>query len=271
MKLRGVDRETFSAPLVYYYFKVAAIHSISSPFGYASLSHIDYPTLTLGKSCKLIPVIIMNYVLYRRVYPFYKYVSVFLITVGVSAFMLLHSRGKAAGANSLYGLLMLSINLALDGATNSAQDQIFKKFKVSGTHMMLYMNLFSGFLMLFWHLGPFGDNLSEAIGFCLRHPVAVWDIVLFSLCGAFGQCFIFYILEMHGSVTVVTVTVTRKLFTILISVLWFNHPLAPLQWLSVCLVFVGIGLDAYMKGRDTKSSQQASVKEIKQGSQPKRD
>ena len=39
------------------------------------------------------------------------------------------------------------------------------------------------------------------------------------------------------------VTVTRKLFTMLLSVFWFDHRLNVGQWISVLLVFVGIGLE----------------------------
>ena len=38
------------------YIQLAFLNSIASPFGYASLKFIDYPTMILGKSCKLVPV-----------------------------------------------------------------------------------------------------------------------------------------------------------------------------------------------------------------------
>ena len=75
--------------LIYKYLQTAVLNTSASPFGYESLKHIDYPTLTLGKSCKLVPVMLMHWILYRKKFPAYKYVSVFIITTGVSLFMLL--------------------------------------------------------------------------------------------------------------------------------------------------------------------------------------
>ena len=56
--------------------------------------------------------------------------------------MLLHSQetdtGSKGGANSLYGLGLLSVNLIIDGTTNSAQDQLFRTHKVSGASMFVF-------------------------------------------------------------------------------------------------------------------------------------
>lgn len=42
------------------YAKVAVLNTSGAPFGFASLRHISYPTMVLGKSCKLVPVLFMN-------------------------------------------------------------------------------------------------------------------------------------------------------------------------------------------------------------------
>ncbi|RYF63305.1 MAG: hypothetical protein EOO39_28775 [Cytophagaceae bacterium] len=89
--------------------------SLSSPFGYASLAHVDYITFILAKSCKLLPVMFLHVTLYRRKYPFYKYAVVALVTAGVAIFTLHQPAGsKKKGnqsGNSTYGLVLLGINL----------------------------------------------------------------------------------------------------------------------------------------------------------------
>ncbi|CAO3609113.1 unnamed protein product [Cunninghamella blakesleeana] len=255
VKLSGRQINLKSTPRQLYlkYAQVAFFNCIGSPFGYASLKHIDYPTMILGKSCKLVPVMFMNVLVYRRRFPFYKYLCVGLITAGVSMFMLYHSvekSSKSAANNSMWGLFLLCTNLAIDGLTNATQDQIFHKYAsiVSGQHMMFYMNaigsIFSASYLL---LHPYNDELWQAIDFCTTHPAVIRDILLFGLCGALGQCFIFYTLQHYGSLRLVTVTVTRKLFTMLLSVFWFNHILSLGQWFGVALVFAAIGIEAYIK------------------------
>ncbi|KAI9227688.1 MAG: UAA transporter [Piptocephalis tieghemiana] len=244
------------------YIKVAVTNAAASPFGYASVQYISYPTMILGKCCKLVPVMLMNFILYRRHFPLYKYVCVALVTAGVSSFMLMKpgqaSSGKASsgGNSSLLGLTLLMINLLLDGATNSTQDRIFHRFRVSGQHMMLYMNLFSALGMLLYMLLPITDALPASMAFLSRHPEAIREMGLFSLAGAIGQCFIFFTLERYGSLSLVTITVTRKIFTMLLSVFWFNHSLASGQWAGVALVFAGIGLEAFYLGRERVSERE---------------
>jgi len=62
--------------------------------------------------------------------------------------------------------------------------------------------------------------------------------------------FIFETIQHFGSLTLVMVTVTRKLFTMLLSVIVFNHTLTVGQWAGVGVVFGAIGVEAGMKRRE---------------------
>jgi UDP-galactose transporter B1 len=53
-------------------------------------------------------------------------------------------------------------------------------------------------------------------------------------------------LSIFGSLLLVTVTVTRKMLTMILSVVWFGHSLSVMQWLGVGLVFGGIGIEAQL-------------------------
>ncbi|KAJ2707593.1 UDP-galactose transporter [Coemansia sp. IMI 203386] len=238
------------------FFQVAVLSSCASPFGYMALRYINYPTMTLAKTCKMVPVLLMNKILYRRHYPTYKYAVVAMITAGVSAFMLFKTSSKPASGsgtlavveNSLYGLFLVFINLALDGAVNSTQDQVFVEDReITGQHMMCMMNLCSTVLMVLWLLNPFNPELASATKFLYTHPRALIDIGVFALCGSLGQCFVFYTLANFGSLTLTTVTVTRKFLTILISVFYNGHRLNEKQWMATGMVFAGIILDIYKK------------------------
>ena len=67
-------------------------------------------------------------------------------------------------------------------------------------------------------------------------------------------------LSTFGSLLLVTVTVTRKMLTMIISVLWFGHSLSGMQWLGVALVFGGIGIEAELSKREKKRTE--STKKI---------
>ena len=197
---------------------VALTSALASPFGYASLAHLDYITFLLAKSCKLLPVMFLHITLFRRRYPLYKYLVVAAVTAGVAVFTLhsgkakKHNSGNNNGGSSAWGLLLLGINLLFDGLTNSTQDYIFGTFQpYSGPQMMCANNLMTSavtaaYLVLSpWLVrtglgdwlgmadaagGAGGGELAEALAFMARHP-AVWrDLLGFAACGAVGQVFI---------------------------------------------------------------------------------
>lgn len=253
------------------------------------------------QSCKLIPVLFLNVVLYRRRFSSHKYLVVGLVTVGISIFMLFGKAGtKAGGADSAWGLTLLGIKYALrcsyeravadcrrsllvDGLTNSTQDQIFSLYPdFSGQQMMFNMALLSQFLLmpfillprsshplsLLHHLpGPFRaplrpsipasppvslspSALSQSIAFLLTHPTALPPLLAYALLGGLGQLFIFETIQHFGSLTLTMVTVTRKLFTMLLSVVLFEHRLSLGEWIGVTVVFSGIAVEAEIKRRD---------------------
>lgn len=195
----------------------ATVSALASPFGYASLAHIDYVTFLLAKSCKLLPVMFLHTTIFRRRYPLYKYVVVFLVTLGVAVFTLHHpgnaakaskhsSKQDAQARNTTWGLTLLGINLLFDGLMNSTQDYIFEKFKpFGGSQMMVAMNVMSSLLTGAYLVGaPYvaltpvgrylnmgsGEELRQALDFVTRFPAVGYDVVLFGFCGAFGQLFI---------------------------------------------------------------------------------
>ncbi len=238
------------------YSRVALSSCLASPFGYASLRHISYPIMILGKSCKLLPVMLMNFVIYRKTFGARKCLNVALITLGVSGFMFFDGKASTASAaraglapwSLALGICLLLVNLLIDGATNSWQDKIFIERRVRGTQMMFFMHaLAATFTFAYLTGSPYSTELREAVAFIARFPSVARDMLLFGVCGALGQTFVFYTLEHFGSLALVTVTVTRKLFTILISLFYFDHRLTAAQWLSVSLVFVALVMEAFWK------------------------
>ncbi|KDN46804.1 UAA transporter [Tilletiaria anomala UBC 951] len=287
------NSKSFLPPLLSRYLSISLSQSLASQLGFLALAQgLSYPTMTLAKSCKLVPVLLMNVILYRRKFAPYKYVVVALVTIGISMFMLYGQQKKlarkapnaAVQGNTFLGLVFLTANLALDGATNSTQDEVFSRYTISGPQMMLAMNslsfcLFASALLLPMHqvlvaipllasaLARLGlvstdapavaaatssstTQLASAIHFMATHDQALRDVLAYAAAGALGQIAIFETLERFGSLTLVSITVTRKLFTMLLSVFTYNHRLTPLQWLGTAIVFTGIGVEAREKRRE---------------------
>jgi solute carrier family 35 (UDP-galactose transporter), member B1 len=209
------------------YFQCAVFITSAAPFGFAALSYITYPAMVLGKSCKLVPVMIMNVLLYRRKFAPHKYLVVVMVTLGITMFMGFgkekpskskNSDGNGTAELSMYtqliGITYLLINLAIDGATNSTQDEIFARFKVSGQQMMFWINLFCTILTSVISILPLPyipvlhpshsrTELEGALEFIHTHPSVIGPLAQFALTGALGQLFIFETLQHFGSLTLV--------------------------------------------------------------------
>jgi UDP-galactose transporter B1 len=235
----------------------------------------------------------LHITLFRRSFPLYKYAVVCAVTAGVAVFTLHAQSSKkhsshadpSAVRNRTWGLLLLGINLLLDGLTNTTQDYIFTAFKpYSGPQMMCANNLLGTAITVSWlALSPYlaqtgigsylgmdlSSNPSEfatALTFLTTYPTVWWDVLGFAACGAIGQVFIFYTLSHFSSVLLVTVTVTRKMCTMILSVLWFGHRLSGMQWVGVGLVFGGVGAEAVIQRREKKSKslKAAIVEEVEE-------
>lgn len=209
-----------SSNLLWSYLQCAVFIAAAAPFGFAALSYISYPAMVLGKSCKLVPVMLMNVLLYRRRFAPHKYLVVLMVTTGITIFMGLgdskHGKAKAAtppNAN-LIGIAYLLINLALDGAVNSTQDEIFARHRVTGQQMMLWINIFCTLLTTVFsalplpyipviHPSEAGSELAAALEFVRTHPGIKFPLLQFAFTGALGQLFIFETLQHFGSLTLV--------------------------------------------------------------------
>ncbi|KAI8941256.1 hypothetical protein NX059_002486 [Plenodomus lindquistii] len=268
---------------------IAITSSLASPFGYASLKHIDYVTFILAKSCKLLPVMFLHISLFQKRYPLYKYLVIGCVTLGVAVFTLHNpstarkaaKKGVAADASKTIGLFLLGVNLLFDGLTNTVQDQIFTSFKgFTGPQMMCAQNIIStllttSYLLIspllastplapYLGLSPTGrGELLDALAFSTTYPAVGWDVLGFAACGAIGQVFIFHTLAHFSSLLLVTVTVTRKMLTMVWSVWWFGHEITGMQWVGVGLVFGGVGAEAgfgrWEKARKAREAAKAAA------------
>ena len=237
--------------------RIALTNTLGSLVGYASLEYISFPLHVLAKSCKLIPVMAMGFIVNGQRYSGLEITSVLSITLGLCLFMSKPGGHDDDGErrSELIGVALVFANLSLDGVTNAMQDRLNHRHGPSPHELMWLLNLWSVLLLLpaaFFVLPPPLAELAdghglpavgggwEAIAFLERQPEARWDMLLFCAAGAVGQNFIFISLKAYGSLVNVSITITRKFLTIFLSNLAFGHRLGALQWGGCVLVFGGL-------------------------------
>ena len=90
------------------------------------------------------------------------------------------------------------------------------------------------------------SSLLDTVMFVVSHPRAATDLGWMVVTSVLGQIFVFAIIADYGSLTVTTVTTTRKFFSILLSVVVNQNPLLVMQWMGVVAVFSGLSLKTFI-------------------------
>jgi len=214
---------------------------------YEALNYINFPTTVLVKCCKMLPLMFLGLVLYRKSYSLREYACVIFITVGIFLFLFFKKGATEhdSKVNTPIGILLAVVSLTMDGLTGAQQDRLVSKHKPSAYVLMYEMNkwaiLHSAIACVLTGQG------ASSIGFLANRPSVVATLLLFGVVSALGQCFVFHMVTIFGALPLSIVTTTRKFFTILASVVWYGHPVSILQWLGVVCVFSGLGVDVGIK------------------------
>ncbi|KAJ8529181.1 hypothetical protein K7X08_036016 [Anisodus acutangulus] len=212
------------------YWSAGITNIIGPAMGIEALKYIlsctgQLPLQVLAKSSKMIPEMLMGAIVYGIRYTVPEYVCTLLVAGGVSMFALLKNSSKTI-------------------------DSIKARYpKTSAWDIMLGMNLWGTIYNMIFMFGWPNASGFEAVQFCKQHPEAAWDILMYCLCGAVGQNFIFLTISRFGSLTNTTITTTRKFVSIVVSSVLSGNPLSTKQWTSVFMVFSGLSYQIYLKWR----------------------
>jgi solute carrier family 35 (UDP-galactose transporter), member B1 len=249
-----------SIPL-WVYAKPAITCAIGSPIGYMALEYISFPLVVLVKSSKPVPVMIVGIIFYNKSYPWYKYLSVLLLCSGIALFSFAKTSSSSSSSSpqkdeinlwtQCFGIILVGLNVFLDGYTNNEQDHIFEKHTSSSLQMMKYVNFWQfWYLLVFLLFGYFlfhqESEFAHSSHLFLSSSQLQNDIFMFCLSASIGQLFIFAVMKEFGSLMWVTLSITRKLFTIIVSIVMFNHQISSLQWVGVAAVFFGMSVEVMM-------------------------
>lgn len=247
----------------FYYAACSFTYLLAMVTSNKALSWVNYPTQVVGKSCKPIPVMVLGVLVGGKKYPILKYLFILMIVIGVALFMYKDTSGtNSSGDGNLIGVgeLLLLLSLTCDGLTGAVQERMKSEHSTKSGHMMKAMNL--------WSMAYLGAALiltgegMQFIAFVQRHPSVLWQLATISIASALGQFFIFMCVSEFGPLPCSIFTTTRKFFTVLASVIFFNNSLISRQWLGTLFVFAGIILDIlYGKQKPEKSENKLTIDE----------
>merc|ERR1712183_141542 len=97
------------------------------------------------------------------------------------------------------------------------------------------------------------NEISSGGAFLMANPEITGKILRFAVCSAVGQSFIFYTIANFDPLVLSTVTTTRKIFSVLLSIFLKGHSLSAVGWSGIMLAVSGILSELQAKALGKKS------------------
>lgn len=242
---------------VYKYCLISVSNILTTTCQYEALKYVSFPVQTLAKCAKMIPVMVWGTLIMQKRYRGPDYLLAFLVTVGCSFFILypvasdISPYGKGR-ENTVWGVSLMMGYLGFDGFTSTFQDKLFRGYNMEIHNQIFYTTLCSCILSLAGLI--FQGHLLLAIDFVRRHNDCFFDIVLLSTVATASQFFISYTIRTFGALTFATIMTTRQLVSIMLSCVWFSHPLSWQQWIGAIIVFGSLYAKSFLKSMPQKPS-----------------
>ncbi|KAJ4725889.1 UDP-galactose/UDP-glucose transporter like [Melia azedarach] len=240
---------------VYKYCLISVSNILTTTCQYEALKYVSFPVQTLAKCAKMIPVMIWGTFIMQKRYKGFDYFWALLVTLGCSIFILFpagselspYSRGRE---NTVWGVSLMVGYLGFDGFTSTFQDKLFKGYNMEIHNQIFYTTLCSCVLSLTGLI--LEGHLLLAVDFVYRHHDCIFDIALLSTVATISQFFISYTIRTFGALTFATVMTTRQLVSIVLSCVWFAHPLSWEQWIGAVIVFGSLYARSFLKKSSEK-------------------
>lgn len=239
------------APL-WKYIAISFSNVAATTCQYEALKYVSFPVQMLGKSFKMMPVMLWSILISGKKYGLRDWLIAAGVTAGVTIFLLTgETKAKHADkGSSIYGLMLLGGFLAFDGFTSTFQEKLFKQHQTSKYNQMLYVNAGSAFVSAGTLL--LSGQILTALPFCFRHLDFVMHASCLSFTAVSGQFFIYSLVKEFGALILAVTMNIRQVVSILNSYYMYGHSITILQVMGLCLVFVALFSKSLM-GRSKKA------------------
>ncbi|KAK9139684.1 hypothetical protein Scep_009365 [Stephania cephalantha] len=240
---------------IYKYCLISISNILTTTCQYEALKYVSFPVQTLAKCAKMIPVMVWGTVIMQKKYRGQDYLFALLVTVGCSLFILYPAAGDISPynkgrENTVWGVSLMIGYLGFDGFTSTFQDKLFKGYDMEIHNQIFYTTLCSCILSLSGLV--LQGHLLLAVDFVFRHHDCFFDIALLSSVATASQFFISYTIRTFGALTFATIMTTRQLVSIMLSCVWFAHPLSWEQWMGSVIVFGSLYVKSFLRSAPLK-------------------
>jgi len=223
------------APL-WKYLAISFSSVYASTCQYEALKYVSFPVQMLGKSFKMMPVMVWGMVVASKRYGMSDWLVAFTVTGGVTEFLLTGPISSSSSEGTeMHGLLLLAGFLFLDGFTSTFQERLFKEHKTSKYNQMVYINLGSAIISSTTLTAS--GRMGSAVAFSRAHPAFLLDAGMLSAAAVGAQWFIYSQVKEFGALVFAATMNVRQVVSILVSYSTYGHSITYLQVIGLLLVF----------------------------------
>ncbi|POY74919.1 hypothetical protein BMF94_1895 [Rhodotorula taiwanensis] len=271
------------------YALVALCNFLSTSCQYQALRYVSYTTQSLAKTSKMVPVLIVGAVVWRKKYMIREWVAAGVILAGCATYLFAAppmSHGSHPKTSSLsdhsalagiLGAAYLVGYLFFDGLVSTTQERVFGKNPSSSDpfgpespvlDQMIWTNVFSASIAVAASVastavGDFWPNVK----LLLTSPSLIWDVSVFSAASALGLIVLLNTIASFGALSSSLIMTVRQFLSILINAGIFGNfaSVSLLGWTGVFWVASGIWIkinrnyDPPKQPRNTASSAAAAA------------
>lgn len=204
-----------------------------------SLYNMLFPTQTLIKTLKIVPVMIIGRVFGSRTYTTLDYIEGAVLT-GLVAFFVHHFELESHAFTETQmasGIIMMTIYVIADSFTSPLQDLVYQNYNIDPGQMMLGLELIS--CTAAWIILLFNGQLWDAVSFLSSEPSAIFSVLVLAVCAAAGAYTCTLTVRLYGPAVFVLLMMSRQTMSLVISVLAFHHKFdmgSLLALVVVCLI-----------------------------------
>jgi len=243
---------------IWKYIVVSLSNVAATSCQYEALKYVSFPVQMLGKSFKMLPVMLWGIVISSKVYKLVDWIIAICVTWGVTQFLVtgpIESRNSRG--NSFWGLLLMVGYLACDGLTSTMQEKLFKENKASKYNQMFFVNICSASVSVIILL--FSGTLFSSFSFCFAHGRFLLDASLLSASSVSGQWFIYSMVTEFGALVLAAAMNVRQVVSILVSYVEYGNFITFWQVIALLIVFAALFYKSFMGFVGNSSGEKAAL------------
>jgi len=264
----GVKGESYANAAPFWkYLAISFSNVYASTCQYEALKYVSFPVQMLGKSFKMMPVMLWGMAVSGKRFGVTDWLIAFSVTGGVIEFLMTGPISSQSDAgNSSYGLALLGGFLALDGFTSTFQEKLFKEHTTSKYNQMLYINFGSCCISSFTLVAS--GRITAAVGFAIEYPAFLNNAMTLSGAAVAAQWFIYSQVKEFGALVFAATMNVRQVVSILISYAKYGHSITALQVVGLVIIFGALFYKS-LSGVMSSSAEKKPLLENKEAALPK--